>query len=543
MKVAEFFASFSIQPDTKSIAAMNRTFRTMRGAAIGFGAFFASGALFKGLVGFNAKLEDAKLGIAGMLALVRKTSVTDELKTASQLYDDIRKKAADLPGTTQEYVEALQRMTQPVLSAGGGLEDLKEIVADTITLAKTSGIATPKVAVTDVIQAIGGRFATTDFFLQMVLGQKFDGEQGRKRFRKLSKSERLKEIKEAFSAQQIEELQKRQAKTFSSQMDKMKEALQQFLGRVGLPLFKALTSALQRANEWLKNNQETVEKLADKIGGALSWAFGVLSGALKWLVEHGDAAKAMLQGLLLVIGVMIGKMLANWAIFASPWIRMWAAISLLIWVFEKLRDKIGTVGAVLVAVFGAALLMKFSAVTTAIWGMVKAMFGLATASRAAAVAQAGVATASRWNQLAGGLAMPGVAGAKTFAARTAGSVAGGASRLATFARFGGPIAGGIAGLLGAHWLAKASGDPKGLLSIFEGQDYHRRLSAKALGMGDYYERLDTLNGKKPVTQNISAPLTINITGVDGADDAVRRIQKEHDKAMRNLQYAVGGAAR
>jgi hypothetical protein len=535
VKVAELFATFDIRPDRKSIADMNRTFRTMRGAAMGLGAFFGGGALFKGLIGFNEQVESAKNGIAGMLALARNTSVSAELKTASGLYDEIRMKAAELPGTTMEYVEAMQRLTQPILSAGGSLEDLKKMTVATIVAAKAGvGGATAKTAITDVLQGIGGRFSTTDFFLQAVLGRKFEGEEGRKKYRGMSKKERFKELLRELENPVFKELADKQANSFRGQLDKMKEALAQFLGRIGLPLFKALSSAMQKANKWLSENKATVEKLADAIGGALASAFGFLGSVLKFLAENGELAKTMLKGLMFVIGLLIGQWIKNWILFAGPWLRIWAIVSALIFVFETLRGKIGTVGALIITAFGAALIFKFNLVALAIGRMATAMFGFAGATRTAAAA----ASALQWQQLAGGSVMPGVAGAQAFAgngAKNAASKAGNALKgipyigtgIAVSELMDHVIPEGAVGSIAKHLASGAIALPK-----------------LAAGMA-----WDAVNGEKGKLNSLSAPgtinapLTINIHGVENAEQMTQRINEEQQKMMRHLQYSQGGGVR
>lgn len=545
MKVAELFATFDIRPNLGSIAAMNRQFRIMRGAAMGVAAFFAGGALFRGLIGFNKRVEDAKLNVAAMLALAKDTSVTDQLTTANKLYDDIRKKAAELPGTTEEYVQAMSLLTLPLTRAGFDLEKLKELTVNTVVAAKGIGITTVAASVRDVQQFLSGRFTSTDLFLKQLFGAEAESEEGRKKLKSGTVKDRAKRLEQALLKPQIAEAAKLQAQTFSGQMDKMKEAVAQFLGRVGLPLFKALTDLLQRVNKWLAANHEAVERVADAIGGGLMFAFGLVGDAIGLLVEHGDAARAMLQGLAFVLAIIVGNWLKNWVMFAAPWLRIFAIVSGLLYIFNKLRGAIGDVGAVLVTGFLGLAVLRFRGFVAMIWASVRAMLGLAAATGVAAGAQstlmtraAGAAAVSRWSQLAGGLMVPGAQGAAQFAngqpgAKGGGKVGAGAGLLAVASRVSLPLtaAGMINDLTGG--------------SFGDDHPFMRHLRGESVDLGAYSRK--ALGGSggddAAIKQSINAPVTININGVKGAEDAIRELQVEQEKSMRQWQKAFAGGLR
>lgn len=534
MKVAELFATFDLRPNRRSIAEMNRTFRTMRGAAMGLGAFFAGGALARGLIGFNARMEDAKLNFASMIALAKQTSVTDQLEVANTLYESIRKKAAEVAGTTEDHVRAAQMLIFPLSKAGLSMEEIRDLSVNAVVAAKGIGITTPQASIRDVQQFLAGRFTSTDLFLNSLFG--FPDEEKRKQIKSGTVQDRVKRIREALNQPQIQEAARLQAQTFSGQMDKMKEAVVQFLGRIGLPLFKALTSALQRANKWLEANRAAVEKFAEKLGGALVSAFGMVARAFEFLVEHGELAKAMFKGLAFVVGMIVAQWVKNWILFAAPWLRIWLIITVLVRVFEFLRDKIGVVGALVVTAFGAALVLKFNAVTGAIGRMAGAMLGYAGATRAAAAAQVGLMRSQGMAsalQQASQFAVPGARGAKQFANKGGGGGGGGGlgalGALGALLRFIPPIA-------AAEAVSELTGG-----SFSDDSIFMRRLRGES--MESIKGSLAQGKAEGAVTQNINAPLTVNITGVKDADEAVKALQDEHQKQMRRLQYATAGGAR
>ncbi|MGN6103660.1 MAG: hypothetical protein ACTHU0_01020 [Kofleriaceae bacterium] len=519
----------------KSLNRTHQTIRNVRFALMGLGTYLGGGALFKGLIGFNARVEDSKNNIASMLALARKTTVVSQLQEANQLYENLRKRASELPGTTEDYIAAMSRLTYPIMTAGLGLKDLEDLTVNAVVAAKGLGHGV-KAALTDVVQGIEGRYSTTDFFLKALLEPRgYEGAAGRKRFKALSKAQRAKELKEALSQGAIVESAQRQAESFTGQMDKVREATAQFLGRIGVPLFKALGDAIRRANKWLDANRATVDAVADTIGRVLGGAFSVLGTALEWLASNSEEAKAVLWALVFVAGVFAAKIALAWALALGPIIVVIGRVAALVWIFNKLRDVVGDIGAALITAFGAALMFRFGAVVKAIRSMTAAMVGFGAVSKSSALAAAGAA------------ALPGARGAAAFAAggpraaKGGGGVGGGA--MAALLAAGGPV--GVA--LGAAMLVDAVLPTNARVAELQEQ-----------GM-PFWDAMTTMyrESQNPTINQAaagttSAPISIgdtniSITGISSEqlnEELMRRvIAEERQKELRHIQNAVAGGSR
>lgn len=391
MKVAEFYALFSVKPDLKSLQETNGMFRQFRYSLLSLGALFGGAGLIKGLVGFNMRVEDAKTNIASMLALAGKTTVVSQLENANQLYENLRRRASELPGTTEEYVAAMSRLTFPIMSAGLGLKDLEDMTVNAIVAAKGLGHGV-KAAMTDVVQGIEGRFSTNDFFLKNILEPLgYTGKEGRDRFKGLSKKKRALELQRGLTQPAILESAQRQSQNFSGQLDKIKEQTAQFLGRVGLPLFNALGNAISRANTFLEAHRADVQKVADTIGGVLVKAFGTLGDVFAFFTSGSEESKAILWGLVGVVTIFAGRLALAWLAALGPMGRVVGIISLAVYLFNKLKNSIGEVGAVVVSVFGVLAVARIMTMVGAVRNLTFAMLGLQTASKGAAVAN-GVTT-------------------------------------------------------------------------------------------------------------------------------------------------------
>lgn len=529
MKVAEFFASVSLRPDPKGIREMNRMFRMMRGAAIGLGAFFGGGALARGLIGFNSRMEDAKLQIAGMLALAKKTDLADQVGVANQMYDDLRKKAAELPGETEDYINMLGMLIQPMAQAGASMEQMESLTVNAMIAARGLKEGWQK-AGRDISEFINfGKMNQVDTFIRRIIEPLgFVGDAGKKRLKAMTQQQRLELALHAFGQKQIQQLGDAQARTFSGQMDKMRDAVKMFLGRVGLPLFQALTKMLGAANDWLSKNEKAVRSLAESIGGALMTAFSAVGKVIKFFASNSDEARAILKALLTVAGLLIGKMLAGWLMFAAPILLVTARIALLWYLFQKLSTWMqNDFVAAIVTVFAGVLLFRIKAVTTAIWGMVRGLLAARAAAASIPAAQGAGAAINAMGSFA--LGPGGRPGAQTVVGK--GLNRGG----------GGGGGGGGAGALGGGLMALGPiGAALGAAVLIDSL-IPTSIPWAAFGR---YRRLGEGSGTTgSISQTVHAPINVTIHGVQNAEEITPAMQAALEKELRHLQVATSGGKR
>lgn len=260
----------------KSSAAMSGAFGGVAAAitmaAVQIGASLATSA-GHALISFNANLEDSKNQIAGMLALTKKTHLSEELASADMLVANLQRRAATLPGTTAEYVSMLSNITRPIMDAKMSMQDLEDITVNSVVAAKAFGIDAG-VAARDIDQALRGIYHSVDPFSGKVLGSiGYKGEEGRSRYNALSEKKRAEEFKRALTQTQITELGAAQGQTFRGLWSTIEDTLAQTFGKIGAPLFNELKTTFQELIAWINKNQDGIDKLAETIGGALAAAF------------------------------------------------------------------------------------------------------------------------------------------------------------------------------------------------------------------------------------------------------------------------------
>lgn len=268
----------------KSARSWDAAGAALKGWLVYLGASFG----YEKLVVFNSTVEDSKNKIAGMLALTKKTNLSDELGNANMLMADLQQRAAKLPGTTAEYVSMLSNITRPIIDAKLSMKDLEDITVGAVVAAKALGVDAGASA-RDIDQALRGQYHSVDQFTGKLLGSiGYEGEEGRSKFNALSKAKRAEELKRAINQPQIQQLAEAQGKTFSGVLSTLQDSVEQFFGRVGKSLFGGLKGAIEQVNAWLDVHQEKIQQIADVVGDALAGAFDFLGEAIGFVIEKGS---------------------------------------------------------------------------------------------------------------------------------------------------------------------------------------------------------------------------------------------------------------
>jgi hypothetical protein len=271
-------------------------------------ATFGARAAGKALIGFNATVEDTKTQIGGMLALSKKTDLVDQIGTADRLFANLQRRARTLPGTTSEYTRMAGSLTQPITDAGLGMKDLEDMTVGSVVAAKALGYQWD-LAARDIDQALRGQFHATDPFAGKVLGSMgYKGEEGRAKFNNMSASDRADTLRRALTQKQLVQLAAAQGQSFNGSLSTLQDTIEQFFGKVGVPLFKTITAEIKHWNAWLDDNEQKVDAFATKLANGLVTGFGVVKDVVTFLVDHADT--------LLTIGkvwaaVKIGGMVGN----------------------------------------------------------------------------------------------------------------------------------------------------------------------------------------------------------------------------------------
>lgn len=267
------------------------------------GAIALGGAIHgikTGLVDINAHVEQTEIGFATIFNMLGKTGIEGGLTLAKGLISDIRKDAKDLPGEFKDFVGMAQTLSAPLINAGKGVEDIRNLTRQTVVSA--SALQVPfEQAAREMAMLVEGR-AGTHNLLGMRLGinahTMVEGANGAKtEFNKASTADRLKLIQELL-AKGDESLQKF-SKSWEGLSSSAIDAVKQLLGRATMPLFEKLKLDLEKINNLL--GSRNAGDFADMVGDALVRGHDYAIEAVDYIhgrwVEIRDVGRELIEDL------------------------------------------------------------------------------------------------------------------------------------------------------------------------------------------------------------------------------------------------------
>ncbi len=263
---------------------------TLRRVAVIAGGVFGLRAAKSSLIDFNSFMEQAKLRTAGLLSLTKKTDLADQLGAASDVMLELQQRAKVSTATTREMVAFMTEIAQPVIAAGLETKDLAKFTAQAVVAAKAFG--DEGIAAFDIQQALFENVKIRDRFSKKLLDLQSDT--AREAFNELSIKEKLVKIQEALGGKQIEQLAKKQATSFAGIFSTLQDNIEIVLGKVGLPLFKALTGEIQNMVNLIGQNEGRIAAIAKSIGVGIVQGFKFAKDFFLSLVQTARDVAAIL---------------------------------------------------------------------------------------------------------------------------------------------------------------------------------------------------------------------------------------------------------
>ena len=254
------------------------------GTIMGLGAAGVAGAVMgvkTGLVDVNAKLEDVSIGFATIFNMMGATSSFENGLTAAKgLMSEIRDDAAALPGEFGDFVQMAQTLAAPLIQAGKGLEDIRQLTRKTVVAAAAMGVEYQQ-ASREMAMLLEGH-AGGHNVLGMRLGITHSTQVNGKDFNKASEAERFDFISKALKKadDSLPAFQKSWAGLTSTMTDDAKR----LLGAATLPLFEQIKGNLQHVNDFLESPRAMM--WAERVGEGLGEAFDYMTGRVEWIGAH-----------------------------------------------------------------------------------------------------------------------------------------------------------------------------------------------------------------------------------------------------------------
>lgn len=326
-----------------------------RRIALTFGAVFGGRMLGTALIGFNKDIENAKNQIASLLALGGQTTLVSQLGRADTLYDMLRTKAAALPGQTEDYVNMLSMIAQPMSAANMSLEQMRDITAGAFVWTKALGRQW-QASGRDLSDFINfGKINKTDYFLRTLLtGTGIDATpEGRQKAQSMTMRQRAELIHSKTTDARTQEVSERLGASFEGRWETVVDTVRLTMAKAGEALFNSLKGTITDITSWLIANKDVITSWATTVGHSIAAAFIGLKNGILWLAAHQDLLVSFLVsigGYLLFVAVRaIGAWLAvAWPMFAGAG---------LFYVFTKLYEALGPIPTILIGIAAAAVVM------------------------------------------------------------------------------------------------------------------------------------------------------------------------------------------
>lgn len=326
----------------KGAQGFDRMGQAIKGVAV----YFAGKELYHALIGFNEAAQTARIGLSAMIQGNLGGSWDQAKKSAQGLYDEFQRFSVMAPVTTRDIMTFGKEVAVATFQAGGSLKDLTTITEQGVIAAKAFGYESSYASL-ELTEMLQGNVSNRMRFVKQLLGMVHVTEE---EFRTFSAKQRLELTKKILTSPALKNAADEFKDSFAGVTSTLEDRLQILFGRVGMPLFKALTEAVAGLNAWLERNKETIEAVGVAIGSVLATAFDVLKTAINgvvvvlgFLVEHAEMTKAILIALAIyftIAGVQAAwaarRAAIAWLAAAGPFVAIIAAIAAIVYAIRYL---------------------------------------------------------------------------------------------------------------------------------------------------------------------------------------------------------------
>ena len=293
---------------------------TMGRVVIGGGLGLATAAggaamhqIHKGLTTVNATMEESKIGFASLFNMFGAApDITAGMKMSGKIIEGIRKDAAALPGEFQDFVSMAQVLTGPVLKAGRGMEDLRNMTKDTVVAAATLKIPF-EVASREMAMMLAGNVSShmplasklgINHNTKLASGKDWSHGTEKERYDYMEKA--LVKAKDALPLFM---------QSWTGLTSNIQDNWKNVLGRMTEPLFNRIKTSMAKGLQWSSDNQGKIDAAADRMGASLGNAFLRFEPYMERIPDYFSRAMSHSQEI-----VNHAKAFAN--VFGQAWDRI-----------------------------------------------------------------------------------------------------------------------------------------------------------------------------------------------------------------------------
>lgn len=304
--------------------------------AAGYAAYAGIEHASHALIGFNADVQDAKISLSAMISGMTGAEWGKAQGQATALYEEFQRFSTQTPVTTQRILEFGQGIAAATFAAGGGVKELQNLTEQGVIAAKVlGGNRGAGYAELEITEMLSGTINKRMILARQLLSF---GHMTEEQFKALDGKGRIAALQKIFNSDAMNHARDAMGKSFTGVTSTMWDKMQIAFGKIGLPLFEAITQKVAELNKWMDKNKTTIERYAKSVGGSLVKAFEALVTAITFVSDHATFFEGVLIGLGAFITAFAVQAAVEWAIAFWPITLGIAAIAALHAAFEWLTD-------------------------------------------------------------------------------------------------------------------------------------------------------------------------------------------------------------
>lgn len=259
---------------------------------------------YHAFVDFNKEVENAKIGLTAMVEAGFGGTFDYAKAQAESLYKEFQKFSTQTPVTTQEMLEFSRGVFMATQQAGGGINDVIEVTEKGVIAAKAYGFEA-HLASREIAEMLQGNISNRQPFTKVLMGTMHKTAE---EMRAMTENQRLELLKATFNKAALTDATSSFSTAFSGVTSTFKDKVQIALGKIGLPLFQAITAEVGRWNQWIDKNEVKLAQIGQTVGSVLVTSFGIVKDVFSFIYDHADT---LLEIGKVYAAIRIGGMIGN----------------------------------------------------------------------------------------------------------------------------------------------------------------------------------------------------------------------------------------
>ncbi|WP_298516647.1 hypothetical protein [uncultured Nocardioides sp.] len=289
--------------ERQAVTVGNNMGRQLMQAFAGFGSMASVAAASRSIVKINSEMETATASMASLFTATFGMDMVAGLEQARSVMADLNADAASGVGEMMNYAEAYQLLLSPVTSAGGDLDLVRRLTAQSLTagfaLRGQQGLALAPMDITQALQQ-GANQRITPIASAALRAADISEEA----FNAMTVANKIEALTEAFG--RFDAAIEIMGGTWDAQMATLQDGFKQLLRTATTPLFDRWSDQLSKANGWMEANNDLLAKQVDV------WGARLLS-VWDHLIDKAGTYAAIVGGVTVVQGLGGGGNLADMA--------------------------------------------------------------------------------------------------------------------------------------------------------------------------------------------------------------------------------------